>query len=60
MCHRCKDREELKDNLRERIKDAEAIMATWPDWKRNTDWLNNSPTVKVPREPIFDEDKIDY
>ncbi len=50
----------MKDNLRERIKEAEGIIATWPDWKRNTDWLNNSPTVKVPREPIFDEDKIDY
>ncbi len=44
--------------LDETIANARALVATWPEWKRNILRDSASPTVRVPRTPIIIDDSF--
>ncbi len=41
--------------LNEAVRIANALVADWPAWKRNILEDSASPTVAVPRQPVFNE-----
>jgi len=55
----CEEKPKLtKEEFVAHLKRASAIVASWPEWKRNILVSMSSPTVKTPREPICQN--VDY
>lgn len=40
------------EEFRKHLEWAAALVATWPEWKRNILKHSLSPTVSVPRKPV--------
>ena len=43
------------EEFRERLREAAAVVETWPKWKQNIVQDSLRPTFDVPREPVVND-----